>query len=255
MHALPRPRTAGWVLAAACALLLPATGRADYLPIQYDPNGPTIDSAWGNGMEGTLTYNSTTGQFHSESVPLSITRLDPFLLGQFSSGTVSIDLKVDKNGNFVSNGTGYLLTGEMDFYDPTYTNVIETVGDSTTNPVLLSGDFTAFGLAPGSTAGDDTVQFNALFQVTGGLLTTQPLTENNNSPLYSVNEVLGVMIFAENTQNSPSLGEFSADFSSDSVKADAGPVVPVPPAAVLALTGAAVLFGRAAVRRRKPLAA
>jgi hypothetical protein len=240
---------------AACALLLPSPSRAGYLPLTLDPSGPTTEAVF-----GSLFYTASSGDFNANGflvTSLTQTGPKPTLNGFFTpSSSLTIDLTVDSNGNFVSNGLGFLLNGEVDFYDPTFTTIIESVGDSN-NPLLLSGTFTNFGLAPGSpnnVPGGAPTTFDMLFRATGGLLTSQPLVENNGKPVYSVGQTLGVILVAEDATNG-SLGDFKSDFSSDSVKADAGPpAVPAPPAAVLALIGSAVLLGRSALRRREAFA-
>ena len=241
MSTLPKRRLAGWAVAAACALLLPAPGRAATLPIVLDPNGPTIDSAY---PDGTLSYDRGTGNFHSDSVPLSITRIDPFVFGQFSSGNVSIDLFVDTSGNFVSNGSGFVLTGGVD---------LDGDGTDDATGTLLTGTITGFGADP---AGPPTVAFNGTFVITGGSF-TQPIPLSGGGtqdPLFNVGDIGGFFLFAESV-TSGTLGDFSASFSSDSGKDLEGPVLPAPPGAVLALIGAGMLLSRSTLRRRKLLAA
>jgi PEP-CTERM motif len=245
MYAPPSPRPAGWTLVAVCALLLPTPGRAGFLTIQPDPNGPTIDSAY---PYGTLTYNAASGNFHSDSLAQFLARLDPSLFGVFDpSSTVSIDLFVDTSGNFVSNGTGFVLTGEVDFYDPTLTTVIGSVSGD-----LLDGTITAFGAAPpGPEPGGVPGLFNGLFVIQGGQL-TQPVTLFDMSTLsvYSLGQIGYFQLTAEDAF-SGTLGDFSSSFSSTTGKAEAGPVaVPEPATVSLSLLGAGVLLGGAALRRR-----
>jgi hypothetical protein len=251
MRAQASPRPVGWALVVVGVLLLSTPGRAALLTFQLDPNGPTIQSAF-----GTLAYEAAGGNFHSDSVPLSLTRIIPPLNGLFASGNVSIDLLVTKSGNFLSNGSGFVLTGEVDFFDPTFTTLLGSVGDST-NPVLLSGPIVDFGAAPpGPEPGGVPGLFNGLFVMQGGLL-TQPVTLNDGSKvsIFSPGQVGGFLLTAEDS-TSGTLGDFSSSFSSDSVKDLEGQeIVPQPATVTLGLLGAGVLLGWAVLGRRRPLAA
>ena len=251
MRAQASPRPVGWALVVVGVLLLSTPGRAALLTFQLDPNGPTIQSAF-----GTLAYEAAGGNFHSDSVPLSLTRIIPPLNGLFASGNVSIDLLVTKSGNFLSNGSGFVLTGEVDFFDPTFTTLLGSVGDST-NPVLLSGPIVDFGAAPpGPEPGGVPGLFNGLFVMQGGLL-TQPVTLNDGSKvsIFSPGQVGGFLLTAEDS-TSGTLGDFSSSFSSDSVKDLEGQeIVPQPATVTLGLLGAGVLLGWAVIGRRRPLAA
>jgi hypothetical protein len=258
MSTLPRSRLAGCVLAAACALLLPSAGRAGYLSFSLNSSGPTIDSAW---PPGTLKYDAGTGNFHSDSLPLTLTRFDASanltLYGQFTSGNVSIDLFVDKMGNFVSNGTGFVLTGTVDFLDPTTLDPTKPIGSASGdagNP-LLFGPITNFGfLQVGTPAGNPPVLFNGLFTMQGGVL-TKPVTINGTpTTIYNPGTQGGFILTAETTL-SGTPGDFTKSFSADLGKDVEGAVVPAPPAGVLALICAGLLLGRAVFRRRKSLAA
>jgi hypothetical protein len=245
MHAHPRLRSAGWALAALCALLLPAPGRAGFLPVTLDDNGPTILSAW---PDGTLSYNATTLRFHSDSLPLVISRINPPLFGLFDSGNVSIDLLVDHNGNFISNGTGFALTGGVD---------LDGDGIDDASGTLLTGTITAFGL--GTPPGPPTVDFDGKFVITGGQF-TQPIPLSGGGtepPLFSVGQTGGFILSAESV-TSGTLGNFNSSFSSDTGKDLEGPLaasVPQPAAISLGLLGVGVVLGWAALRRRSPLAA
>ena len=238
---------ARWALVVVGVLLLSTPGRAALLTFQLDPNGPTIQSAF-----GTLAYEAAGGNFHSDSAPLSLTRIEPPLNGLFASGNVGIDLFVDRGGNFLSNGSGFVLTGEVDFFDPTFTTLLGSVGDST-NPVLLSGPVLDFGAAPpGPEPGGVPGLFNGLFVMQGGLL-TRPVTFNDGSrvSIFGPGQVGGFLLTAEHA-TSGTLGDFGASFSSDSVKDLEGALaVPPPPAAALGLLGAGLLLGPAALRRAR----
>ena len=251
MRAQVSPRPARWALVVVGVLLLSTPGRAALLTFQLDPNGPTIQSAF-----GTLAYEAAGGNFHSDSAPLSLTRIEPPLNGLFASGNVSIDLLVTKGGNFLRSGSGFVLTGEVDFFDPTFTTLLGSVGDST-NPVLLSGPVVDFGAAPpGPEPGGVPGLFNGLFVMQGGLL-TRPVTFNDGSTVsvFSPGQVGGFLLTAEHA-TSGTLGDFSSSFSSDSVKDLEGKeIVPEPATVTLGLLGAGVLLGWAVIGRRRPLAA
>src|SRR5262245_41388518 len=94
------PRSFGLVLVVGLLFLLSSRpGRADLLPIDLNPS-PVILS-----INGTLNYNATTGNLHSDTMPLALT-LDALPMGFafINGGLTTIDLRVDTSGRFVANG-------------------------------------------------------------------------------------------------------------------------------------------------------
>jgi hypothetical protein len=152
--------------------------------------------------------------------------------------TLSFGLTVDRNGNFVSNGTGVALTGGVD---------IDGDGTDDASGTLLTGAITAFGAGP---AGPPTVGFNGLFRVTGGLLTSPViLSDGGKLPAqFPIGSVGGFIVFAEDV-TSGILGDFAASFASDRVKPNLGLAIPEPGSLMLALAGTVALGGYGLVRR------
>jgi hypothetical protein len=223
-------------LAAVLLLLWAPACRADLLLF-------TLGFPLETSINGTLTYNATTGNFHSESLPVTIASPDyPGGVATFVNGAVPnqviIDLSVNKSGQLIGTGTLQIF-GTLAF---------NPAGTVDVSGLLLSGTITAFGAeAPGPPTRD----FNGLFTITGGALTQDvPLsgggTVFGGFPLGSVG---GFTLSAENV-TSGTLGDFTADFSSDDIKDQVGLVVPGPSARVLAVIGSAGLAG-AGVRRRR----
>jgi hypothetical protein len=223
-------------LAALASLLAPAPARAGLVDIQPDPNGPVVE-----GFFGTLAYTRATGNFHSETNPLTVSAPNiPGGFALFSSGNATVDLTVNSMGQFVSGGAGFTLTGSID---------LDGDGTDDVSGTLLTGTITAFGAED---PGPPTREFNGLFKVTGGLLLA-PVTLSGGGSLslgYRLNQPGGFLLFAESV-TSGTLGDFSADFSSDSVKGDYVTAIPEPATATLAAVAAGLLAGRLAYRRTK----
>jgi hypothetical protein len=232
---------AGLSLAVGLLLLLPApVCRADLVPISFPPNGPLI-----SGINGSLTYKATTEVFHIDALPLTYAPA-PAAGGfaTFAGTAITIDLKVDSTGAFISNGAGLTVTGSLD---------LDGDGTADATGTLLTGQITNFGADP---AGPPTRAFDGLFTIEGGLLTT-------NIPLsgggmlfggFTVGQKGGFILNAENVTKG-NLGDFSSDFASSQTKVKIGPAVPVPePAAgTLALIGALGLGAASLCRRgRRP---
>lgn len=210
----------GVLLAALLSLAAP-DARAGSLNFNFDPNGPSLFAG-----SGTLSYNAATGEFQSTTTPLfySSSKLSgsPFFFS--NSQQLGIDLFVNSNGSFNKNGTGIDLSGTL------------TIGGTAISGTLLTGTVTAFGADP---AGPPSLTFDVLFTVTGGLLTMP----NGSVPTqFTSGEAVGIELMAEDV-TSGTLGNFGANFASDSVRGSAGAlVVPVPEPSALALTAASA-FG------------
>jgi hypothetical protein len=234
-------RFVGLLLALGVPLLLsPSVAHAAFLPISFAPGAPTI-----SGSNGTLSYNAATGDFSESLTGASLVYAAPFVLPRgFAtfSGSLAIDLKVDKGGNFVSNGNGLLLTGTVTINGATFS------GPTAANP-LLSGTITNFGAPP---AGPPSLTFDGTFVVTGGVL-TQTMTGTGGQPVFGgfpVGGPGGFLLVAENVTGG-TLGDFTQSFSSSSVKPTVGDlVVPQPGSLVLLLTGAVLLAGGARAKLR-----
>lgn len=229
-------------LAGLLLLLSPSVGRAGLLPVTFAPNGPMIQS-----INGTLSYDATTGSFHSSASALTFN--SPSVPGGFTffggNGQVTIDLHVDASGHFVSNGTGITVTGSLDLDGDGQTDV----SGSAANP-LLTGTITDFGAGPPSPS---TVLFDGLFTIQGGQLTKPiPLSGGGSDPsFFQTGSQGGFILFTENA-SSGTLGDFSQSFSGSSSKGDAGPTVPEPATLSLWLAAALSLGLLGAWRRRRP---
>ena len=206
--------------ALSLLLLAPPVARAGQL-LDYTPGLPSITA-----LNGTLAYNASTGDFSSTSTAAFIVTSSDF--GFFDdSSMLNIDLIVKKDGDFVSNGTGLVLTGSVMVDGQAYT------GDASSP--LLSGVITAFG---SQVAGPPSLSFDGFFTVQGGAM----------SGLFGVGSTSAFLLEAESV-TSGILGDYQADFSSDSVKATVSTVTPEPATATLALIAAAV-GGGAWLRKR-----
>jgi hypothetical protein len=210
-------------------LLTPSTARAGLLPLNF-PNGAAIIS----GSNGGLTYNSTTGDFNVTLTGPSLVYAAPFVKPRgftpIVNGSLSIDLVVDKSGKFVSNGKGLELTGTATINGATF--------GGNNNPLLL-GTITDFG---SEAAGPPTRTFDGFFTITGGALTQTETGSGGNAVFdgFPLGGSGGFLLSAENV-TSGTLGDFSRNFSSSSVKPEVGPVVPEPSSLVLLLRAAVVL--------------
>jgi hypothetical protein len=229
------------VYPVVCALLLAAApSRADLIPITPDPNGPTIQ-----GVFGTLSYSydAGTGEFQSQTIPTALGAAslpDPmFALFDFIiPGTTTIDLFVNADGSFNSNGSGLSISGGS-----------LTLPDGTmVSGPFLTGTITAFGADP---PGPATRNFDGLFQVTGGSLTA-PIALNSGGSLpalFTVGQTGGFFVSAEDV-TSGTLGDFTSSFSSDSVKDEEGAlIVPEPSSLFVGLAGTGLVLGWVAARK------
>jgi hypothetical protein len=222
--------------------LAPPSARADLLT--FSTGGPDILDT-----NGSLTYNQSTGEFQSVTSSLTLTADalaslpgSPSFVFFDPGSSMTIDLQVNSSGGFVSNGTGVTLTGSIDF---------DGDGNSDVNGTLLQGHIINFGA---QTAGPPTWVSNGLFVIDSGLLTQTINLSGGGTldPLYSVGELAGFTIYAESVTGG-TLGDFTADFSSDIVKDNVDPVVPEPPMVILGLVGAGLLGIRGWRSRRRRL--
>jgi len=218
-------------------LLAAAPSRADLIPITLDPNGPTIQGEIG----GTLSYNAGTGEFQSQTIPtvLGAASLPNPMFALFDfTGTTTIDLFVNADGSFNSNGSGLSISGGS-----------LTLPDGTVvSGPFLSGTITAFGADP---PGPATRNFDGLFQVTGGSLTAPiALISGGSLPaLFTVGQTGGFFVSAEDV-TSGTLGDFTSSFSSDSVKDEEGAlIVPEPSSLFVGLAGTGLVLGWVAARK------
>jgi hypothetical protein len=210
-------------------LLAPATSHAGLLPVNFRPGSPII-----SGSNGGLTYNATTGDFDATLTSPSLVYAAPFVQPNgftLFNGSLSMDLKVDKNGHFVANGSGLDLTGTI--------TINGAVFGGNNNP-LLTGTITNFG---SEAAGPPTLSFDGYFTITGGAL-TQTETGSGGQPVFGgfpLGGRGGFLLSAENVTGG-TLGDFSRDFSSSSVKPTVGVLAaPEPSSLTLSLTAAVVL--------------
>jgi hypothetical protein len=177
------------------------------------PAGPVILN-----YNGRLTYDAGTGNFHSDLTPLSYT--DDGGVTLFTGpGATSIDLLVDHSGAFLSSGTGFQLTGTV------HAGGMDFSGD------LPHGPITAFAA---DLPGPPTRHFNGSFDITGGALTMLP-----DFPAGSPSAFI---LYAEDVTVG-TLGDFTHNFASDSVKGPGPAPAPEPAAWVLGLVGAGVVAG------------
>jgi hypothetical protein len=152
---------------------------------------------------------------------------------------VTIDFFVDTSGKLVSNGLGFQVSGSLDFN-----------GHGTVTGVLLTGTIILFAAPP---AGPPTQSFGGLFAITGGLL-TQEIVLNDGETVFGgfpVGALGGFFLSAENVTQG-TLGDFTADFASTSVKDQAGIAgVPQPSSWALALLGSTEVGILDFIRRRR----
>jgi hypothetical protein len=225
----------------------PASSHATLITSSYVPGGPTFQA-----VGGTLTYDSGTKVFDASLLPVVYTPAgSPGNLVFFDPTTpdgnlsLTVDLRVDNNGKFLSNGSGVTLVGALDF---------DSDGTDDANGTLLTGNILAFGAGnPGQTPGSLPYPFNGLFKVTGGLL-SQPVPLTGGGTLaaeFPVGTLGGFNLSAE-TQVSGIVGNFAQSFSASNVKSDTGIVAPEPSGILMALIGSATLAGCALVRRCRP---
>jgi hypothetical protein len=211
--------------------------------VQFDfsPGSPVIFS-----VNGTLSYDATTGAFHSEMTPLTYAAPSvPGGFAFFTGGTTTIDLVVDTNGDFVTSGDGVVVTGSLDLDGDGTDDVAGDAADP-----LLFGPVVAFGAEP---PGPPTRTFDGLFTVQGGALTgTIPLS--GGGALFGgfpIGPPGGFVLSAEDVGGGI-LGDFKVDFSSSNVKSDISGVVPEPGGLTLALAALAVVVVAGRLRRGGP---
>jgi hypothetical protein len=217
-------------------LQIPSSCRADLIPFNFLPGGPTFTSA-----AGTLTYNATTGEYQVSSPALTLNASYlPRGFATITGGTISTDLFVDQNGNFASNGTGLVITG-------TVTVNGKVISGPTAADPLLRGTITAFG---SQAPGPPTLTMNSLFRVSGGELTVPGTSPNPSIAVFPLNSPGGIIINAENV-TSGILGNYSQNFSSSSAKLTPGSIpVPEPGAWALGLLATAGVVGWSRLRSR-----
>jgi hypothetical protein len=234
------PKLAGLALAFVVQFLLaPSACRAEFLlPITFQPRDPIV-----SGSNGSLSYNATTDDFKMTLSGPSLEYAAPFVKTRgfsfISSGNLTIDLSVDNSGNFVANGTGLTLTGTV------------SINGATFSGTLLTGTITDFGAQP---KGPPSFSFDGYYTVTGGAL-TQTKIGTGGTPVFggfSVGQWGGFILDAENVSGG-TLGDFSHNFSSSSVKPEVGILLPEPSTLVLLSTGVVVLAGWRRVARRARL--
>lgn len=242
-----RLRVAGFLFLIAAPIC-----QADLVPFTPNQNYAVVF-----GSNGTLAYNASSGNFQSDSMPLSYT--SPFTVSNDSGGIalftgdgsmndVSINLLVNPDGSFKGGGTGLTITGSIDIDTDGHDDVVT----SGPNTPLLTGDVYAFGA---QAAGPPTIVFNGLFTITGGLLTQNVNLSGGGSTFggFPLGAIGGFILDAQNV-TSGTLGDFTQDFSSDSVKATAGvATVPEPATSTLLLAAVALLWMmRHRTRRGRP---
>jgi hypothetical protein len=222
------PRPAALALAAGVWLLLHASVcRAGLLPIEFDTTRPVI-----LGINGSLTYNASTGDFRS--ILDAATYTSGGNVSHFSQGQITIDVMVSQQGAFQSAGPkSFLVTGTVNI------NGTDVSGDA--NNPLLFGTVTDFGAqAPGP----PTRSFDGFWDIQGGKLT--------GGGGFPVGGQRGVFLLSAENVTSGTLGDFTQNFSSNSVKVLGGvEAVPEPATWVLGLVGAAGMGLVGLFRRRR----
>jgi|GEM_PF-1689104 len=147
---------------SVCAgLALALVSHAALLDLQVED--PTIDVAAG----GVIAYNAAARVVTISGSPQLLQQLDPFVFAEFQ-GTgvddeklVTIQFKVDANGNFLSgvDGPDLVVKGRVD---------IDLDGVPDFDGVLLEAEVTHFGFLNGVAGAND--RFDLRLSPTGGLL-------------------------------------------------------------------------------------
>jgi hypothetical protein len=225
------------VCAICLVVLLPcAHAQAGLLPFALDPNEVSI-----LGIDGSLTYTASTGELQSTMTALVYSPApNPEGFSLFGSGdTITVDLFVTQSGGFSANGAGITITGSLD---------LDGDGTPDVSGTLLTGSLTDFGA---QAAGPPTWVSNALFTVNGGLLTTDIALSGGGSYFggFTLGEQAGLFLYSESV-TSGTLGDFTQNFGSDSVKVEVGLPVPEPAAWIQAVSGLVGLATFMACKRR-----
>jgi hypothetical protein len=221
------PRRIGLALfLGALFLLAPPLRAGPLLPLDFQPGAPIV-----SGSNGDLTYNASTDEFKATLSGPTLLYASPSIPNGFaliSGGSLTIDLFVSNNGNFVANGTGVTLSGSV------------TINGAVFTGTLLAGTVTAFGSDP---AGPPSRDFDGLFTVTGGALTQTETGSGGQSFFggFPVGRIGAFGLIGEDV-TSGTLGDFTHNFSSDRDKPLIG-VVPEPSTLALVLTGATLFVG------------
>jgi hypothetical protein len=206
------------------------------LPIALDPNKASV-----LGFDGSLNYTASSGQLQNLASEMNFS--GPSGSGSISSGTLSLNLKVDNSGKLVNGGSQIIqISGSADLDGDSVPDVTGT---------LLTGTIKAFGP---QAAGPPTWSFNALFSIDGGLLTQSmiPLSGGGSTPSPFPLGQFGVILLSAENVTSGTLGKFTQDFSSDSVKTDVGNLLtPEPAAAVQLVCGSLILSSLFFFRRKR----
>jgi hypothetical protein len=224
-----------WIPCLALAVLMhlwcASPSQGGLVDLQFAPGGPVVlaDPFF-------LSYTSSTGEFTSNSIPLTITAdaLQAAIgtpVVNITSGSLSIDLNVNAAGAFVSSGTGVTLTGSIDFN-----------GKASVSGTLLQGTITSFGSDP---AGPPSWKYNGLFVSDSGILTQLIALSGGGAldALFPAGKAAGYFSVAEDVFGG-TLGDFSMDFAGDD-KPELAALVPEPSTLALGLVGAGVwLRGR-----------
>ena len=169
--------------------------------------GPLGDPMISYDSGGTATYDSTTDEFSIAATPIGIDSSAGS--GFFFSGNVDINIEVDDTGALVGGTAGddLIITGDVD---------IDGDFISDESGVLLTGEIVQFGFED---TGGTTDNYDFRFQITGGALTTNALTAGAY-----VGKDLGITTSSE---LSDFIGDFSVDFSGGA-KGDIGTIDPLP---------------------------
>ena len=180
---------------AVCASLVAASSAHAAL-LGLTISDPTIDAAAG----GVIAFNTVARVVTISGTPQLLQQLSPFLFAEFT-GTgldderlITIQFKVDANGNFLSG---------VDGPDLVIKGAIDTDFDGVPNydGVLLEAEVTQFGFFNGAAGAND--RFDLRLTPTGGLL----------APLFA-NRDLAVTVDGEPSVDYPNpfAGTFNADF-------------------------------------------
>jgi len=203
-----------------------------YIP---DPNYPVIGS-----ILGSITYTASTGVFQADSLPLTYTSFYTindsswagaafFDLSYGGIQDVSVNLALDSSGNFVSNGSGFSLSGAID---------LDNDGTDDVTGALLTGSINDFGF-------DTSLSASAgLFDITGGLL-TQNINLSGGGTLFGGFTVgtLGIFVLEDIQATSGTFGDFTKDMAASFGKDTEGEALAIaePASFTLALVGLAAL--------------